>query len=192
MQAFIFHKPRHGTRMRLPMSGWSRLGVRKNLPAHSCCSPVASLGSCRSPGCPTVSSPGCSYLQLSCLGETFLLVSCIDITLDISKARAAFPPAQVHPCTARQQCHLGALPRIGKAAKIRLSVHFFALLQCHRFYATRRAFPNLNYLPCFLQLICHAALETLFTSKHLSQHPDCHLVSACITPICAILVSLRV
>lgn len=117
MQAFIFHKPRHGTRMRLPTSGWRRLGVRKNLPAHSCCSPVASLGSCRSPGCPTVSSPGCSYLQLSCLGETFLLVSCIDITLDIPKARAALPRLRCIPALQGSSATSGHFPELGRLLK---------------------------------------------------------------------------
>lgn len=95
------------------------------------------------------------------------------------KSRSCSPWAQVHPCAVRQQCHLGELPRIGKSAKIWVSVHIFALLQCHCVYASRRAFQNVNYLLCILQLIYHAALETRFKSKQLSQHPHCLLVSAC-------------
>lgn len=131
MQTFIFYKPWHSMRRTLPMSGWKWCGVRKPI--------VAAVGSAVAQAAPwscLLAAPTCSFLvwernPLSLLHWHYF---------GYPKSGSCSSEAQVHPCAAGQQCHLGTLPRTGRFAKIRDSVHIFILPQYHWVYATQENF----------------------------------------------------
>lgn len=131
MQTFIFYKPWHSMRRTLPMSGWKWCGVRKSI--------VAAVGSAVAQAAPwscLLAASTCSFLvwernPLSLLHWHYF---------GYPKSGSCSPEAQVHPCAAGQQCHLGTLPRTGRFAKIRDSVHIFILPQYHWVYATQENF----------------------------------------------------
>lgn len=73
--------------------------------------------------------------------------------LALTLLRALLSPGSGAPCAARQQCHLGALSRIGKSAKIRYSAHIFTLLQYHWVYAAQENFLKLELPAVLSQLL---------------------------------------
>lgn len=100
-----------------------------------------------------VLSPGCSYLQLSCLGD-ISRASCTDITVGIPKAGAALPRLRCIPVLQGSSATSGHFPELGGLLKYRTALTFSHSCSTAGFMLPRRTSWNLNYLLCFLSLSC--------------------------------------